>query len=106
MVIFESFWATQEALWLSQETEAVFRANWPGESGSRCGPPAIRWRSLSGRGRRGEAVELTLVTAKPTGVADVVIWVEVLDNNDFEARAVDDYCLVLDSARKLDPAGW
>jgi hypothetical protein len=26
VVIFESFWATQEALWLSREAEAVFRA--------------------------------------------------------------------------------
>ena len=25
VVIFESFWATHEALWLSEETEAVFR---------------------------------------------------------------------------------
>ena len=34
-MIFESFWATHEALWLSEETEADSVANWPGGSSGR-----------------------------------------------------------------------
>ena len=35
VAIFESFWATHEALWLSEETEALFAANWAGGSTGR-----------------------------------------------------------------------
>jgi hypothetical protein len=31
VVIFESFWATHEALWLSAKTEGFSGPNWPGE---------------------------------------------------------------------------
>jgi hypothetical protein len=50
VVIFESFWATHEALWLSEETEAVFH----GELARRVERPVItRWPSSNGKGRRG-----------------------------------------------------
>jgi hypothetical protein len=158
VVIFESFWATPEALWLCQETEAVFR----GELARRVEQP-VRTKDYEvavfeqERPPR-EAVQLTRMTVKPAGVADVVEvygdtavpWLadtpgfretllfadpadgqlisqtawrdpaaraagpsiaemirgEVLDEDDCEIRAVEDYRLVFDSARKPGPAGW
>ena len=158
IVIFESFWATPEALWLCQETEEVFR----GELARRVEQPvrakdyevAVFERERPPR----EAVQLTRMTVKPAGVADVVEvygdtavpWLadtpgfretllfadpadgqlisqtawrdpaagaagpsiaemirgEVLDEDDCEIHAVEDYRLVFDSARKPGPAEW
>jgi hypothetical protein len=157
-VIFESFWATLEALWRCQETEEVFR----GELARRVEQP-VRAKDyevavFEREGPPREAVQLTRMTVKPAGVADVVEvygdtavpWLadtpgfretllfadpadgqlisqtawrdpaaraagpsiaemirgEVLDEDDCEIRAVEDYRLVFDSARKPGPAGW
>ena len=157
VLIFESFWATHEALWLSEETEAVFR----GELARRVARPVraedYQVAVFEREGPPGEAVRLTRIQVKPTGVADVVhvygdtavpwlagtpgfretllfadpaagqlisqtVWRdpaaravgpsvaemirgEVLDG-DCEIRAVEDYRLVFDSARKPGPAWW
>ena len=158
VVIFESFWATHEALWLSEETEAVFR----GELARRVGQPVkvedYQVTVFEREGPPGEAVRLTRMQAKPAGVADVVnvygdtavplladalgfretllfadpadgqlvsqtawrdqaaravgpsvaemIRGEILDDEDCEIRAVEDYRQVFDSARKPGPAWW
>ena len=72
VVIFESFWATQEALWLSKETEAVFR----GELARRAERPVkaedYQVAVFEREGPPGEAVRLTRMKVKPGGVADVV----------------------------------
>jgi hypothetical protein len=158
VLIFESFWATHEALWLSEETEAVFR----GELARRVGQPVraedYQVAVFEREGPPGEAVRLTRIEVKPTGVADVVevygdtavpslagapgfretllfanpadgqlisqtVWRdpaaravgpsvaemirgEVLDEEDYEIRAIEDYRLVFDSARKPGPAWW
>ena len=71
VVIFESFWATHEALWLSQETEAVFR----GELARRVERPVkaedYQVAVFEREGPPGEAVRLTRMEVKPAGVADV-----------------------------------
>ena len=158
VVVFESFWATQEALWLSRETEAAFR----GELARRVEQPlrAEDYQVAVFERERppGEAVQLTRMAVKPTGVADVVEvygdtavpWLadtpgfretllfadpadgklvsqtawrdpaaraagpsiaemtrgEVLDEDDCEIRAVEDYRLVFDSAWKPGPASY
>src|SRR5512142_3190320 len=72
VVIFESFWATHEALWLSEETEALFR----GELVRRVERPVraedYQVAVFEREGPPGEAVQLTRMEVKPTGVADVV----------------------------------
>jgi len=72
VVIFESFWATHEALWLSEETEAVFR----GELARRVERPLkaedYQVAVFEREGPPGEAVRLTRMEVKPAGVADVV----------------------------------
>jgi hypothetical protein len=72
VVIFETFWTTHEALSLSQETEAVFR----GELGRRVQHPVraekYQVAVFEREGPPGEAVQLTRMEVKPTGVADVV----------------------------------
>jgi hypothetical protein len=72
VVIFESFWATHEALWLSEETEAVFR----GELARRVERPAraedYQVAVFEREGAPGEAIRLTRMEVKPAGVADVV----------------------------------
>ena len=158
VMIFESFWATHEALWLSEETEAVFRD----ELARRVGRPVraedYQVAVFEREGPPGEAVRLTRIKVKPAGVADVVdvygdtavpwladtpgfcetllfadpadgqlvsqtVWRdpaaraagpsvgemirgEVLDDEDCEIRAVEDYRQVFDSARKPGPAWW
>ena len=71
VVIFESFWATHEALWLSEETEAVFR----GELARRVERPVkaedYQVTVFEREGPPGEAVRLTRIQVKPAGVADV-----------------------------------
>ncbi len=73
IVIFESFWATPEALWLCQETEEVVR----GELARRVEQP-VRAKDyevvvFEREGPPGEAVRLTRIQVKPrAGVADVV----------------------------------
>ncbi len=71
VVLFESFWATREALLLSRETEAVFR----GELARRAGQP-VRAEDhevavFERVGPPGEAVQLTRMEVKPAGVLDV-----------------------------------
>ena len=158
VLIFESFWATHEALWLSEETEAVFR----GELARRVKRPVraeeYQVAVFEQEGPPGEAIQLTRMEVKPAGVADVVEvygdtavpWLadtpgfgetllfvdpadgqlisqtawrdpaaravglriaelirgEVLDEEDCEIRAVENYRLVFDSARKPGPAWW
>ena len=72
VVIFESFWATHEALWLSEETEAVFR----GELARRVERPVkaedYQVAVFEREGPPGEAVRLTRMEVKPAGVADVI----------------------------------
>ena len=72
VVIFESFWATHEALWLSEETEAVFR----GELARRVERPVkaedYQVTFFEREGPPGEAVRLTRMDVKPAGVADVI----------------------------------
>ena len=65
VVIFESFWATHEAFWLSEETEAVFR----GELARRVERPVraedYQVAVFEREGPPGEAVRLTRVEVKP-----------------------------------------
>ena len=65
VVIFESFWATHEALWLSEETESVFR----GELARRVERPVkaedYRVAVFEREGPPGEAVRLTRMEVKP-----------------------------------------
>jgi hypothetical protein len=72
VVIFESFWATHEALWLSEKTEAVFR----GELARRVRRPVkaedYQVAVFEREGPPGEAVRLMRMQVKPAGVADVV----------------------------------
>jgi hypothetical protein len=72
VVIFESFWATHEALWLSEETEAVFRA----ELARRVKRPVKAEDNqvtvFERDGPPGKAVRLTRIQVKPAGAADVV----------------------------------
>src|ERR1700757_4237555 len=72
VVIFESFWATPEALWLSEETEAVFR----GELARRVGQPVkaedYQVTVFEREGPPGKAVRLTRMQVEPAGVADMV----------------------------------
>ena len=154
VAIFESFWATHEALWLSEEAEALFR----GELARRVNRPVtaedyqVAVFEREAPLRSGEAVRLTRLQVKPPGVADVAevfgdtavprlaevpgfcatllfaapasgqlisqtVWrdpsaraaspgvaemirAEVLDDEDCEIRAVEDYRLVFSSARK------
>ena len=73
-MIFESFWATHEALWLSEETEqlAVFR----GELARRVERPVkaedYQVAVFEREGPPGKAVRATRMQVKPPGVADVV----------------------------------
>ena len=158
VVIFESFWTTYEALRLSHVTEAGFRD----ELARRVGQP-VRAEDFQvavfERVRPpAEAVQLTRMEVKPTGVADVVevygdtviprlagtpgfreallfadpaegqlisqtAWLdtaaraadpsvaemirgEVLDEENWEIRAEEDYRLVFDSAWKPGQTGW
>jgi len=160
VAIFESFWATHEALWLSEETEALFR----GELARRVNRPVtaedyqVAVFEREAPLRSGEAVRLTRAEVKPSAVADVVdvygdtavprladtpgfcgallfadptggqllsqtVWrdpharaaspsvaemirTEVLDEDDCQIRAVENYRLVFNSARKPGPAWW
>src|ERR1700722_47473 len=72
VVIFESFWATHEALWLSEETEAVFR----GELARRVGQPVkaedYQVTVFEREGRPGGAGRRSRIEVKPAGVAEVV----------------------------------
>ena len=64
VVIFESFWATHEALWLSEETEAVFR----GELARRVERPVkaedYQVAVFEREGPPGKAVRLTRMEVK------------------------------------------
>jgi hypothetical protein len=156
VVISESFWATHEALWLSQETDAELR----GELARRVQRPVTaedyQVAIFEREARPGQAVRLTRVEVKPAGVPDVVhvygdtavpwladtlgfcetllfadpeggqlisqtgwrdpaaraaspsvaemIRSDVLTDDDCQIRAVDDYRLVFESARKPGPA--
>jgi hypothetical protein len=155
VVISEWFWATHEALWLSQETDAELR----GELARRVQRPVTaedyQVAVFEREARPGQAVRLTRVEVKPAGVPDVVHvygdtavpWLAdtpgfcetllfadpgggqlisqtgwrdpaaraaspsvaemirsgVLTDDDCQIRAVEDYRLVFDSARKPDP---
>jgi hypothetical protein len=72
VVISESFWATHEALWLSQETDAELR----GELARRVQRPVTaedyQVAVFEREARPGQAVRLTRVEVKPAGVPDVV----------------------------------
>jgi hypothetical protein len=72
VLIFESFWATKEALLLSEETEAAFR----GELARRVKRPVraedYQVAVFEQEGPPGEANQLTRMKVKPTGVADVI----------------------------------
>ena len=72
VVISESFWATHEALWLSQETDAELR----GELGRRVQRPVTaedyQVAVFEREARPGQAVRLTRVEVKPAEVPDVV----------------------------------
>ena len=152
--IVESFWATQEALWLSAETDDLLRA----ELARRVGRPVTAEEfevpvfERKAPPGSGEAVRLTRAEVKPRGVPDVIdvygdtavpqladtpgfraallfaapdtgrltsqtVWRqpaartagpsvasvlqrEVLPEEDFEIRGVEDYSLVFSSARK------
>jgi hypothetical protein len=156
VVISESFWATHEALWLSQETDAELR----GELGRRVQWPVTaedyQVAVFEREAPPGQAVRLTRVEVKPAGVPDVVhvygdtavpwlagtpgfcetllfadprggqlisqtgwrdpaaraastsvaemIRSDVLTDDNCQIRAVEDYRLVFDSARKPGPA--
>ena len=158
VVIFESFWTTHEALWLSEETESVFR----GELARWVERPVkaedYQVAVFEREGPPGEAVRLTRIEVKPAGAADVVdvygdtavpwlaetpgfreallfadpadgqlisqtgwrdpaaraaspsvaemIRSEVLADHDCQIRAVENYRLILGSARKPGPAEW
>src|ERR1700756_4192087 len=66
-VIFESFWATHEALWVSQETEAIFR----GDRARRVERPVkaedYQVAVFEREGPPGMAVRLTRIEVKPAG---------------------------------------
>jgi hypothetical protein len=74
VAIVESFWATHEAFWLSEETDDLVR----GELARRVGRPVtaedfqVPVFEREAPLRRGEAVRLTWVEVKPTGVPDVI----------------------------------
>ncbi|MFY9932794.1 MAG: hypothetical protein WAK82_32805 [Streptosporangiaceae bacterium] len=72
VAVFESFWATQEALWLSRDTEAVFQA----ELARRVKRPVpaedYQVAAFEREGPPGEAIRLTRMQVKPAGVPDVV----------------------------------
>jgi hypothetical protein len=72
VVIFESFWATQEALWLSKETEAVFRGELVRRVERSVKAEDYQVAVFEREGPPGEAVRLTRMKVKPGGVADVV----------------------------------
>ena len=71
-VIFESFWATHEALLLSEKTEAVFRA----ELARRVKRPVkaddFQLAAFEREGRPGQAIRLMRIQVKPAGLADMV----------------------------------
>lgn len=154
VAILESFWATHDAFWLSAETDALVRrelarrAKRPVTAEDYEVPVFEREAPL----RRGEAVRLTRVEVKPSGVPDVIevygdtavprladtpgfcgallfaaptsghlisqtVWrdpaaraaspsvskmirSEVLAEEGCEIRAVEDYSLIFNSARK------
>jgi hypothetical protein len=158
IVIFESFWATHEALWRSEATESVFRA----ELARRVKRPVkaedYQVAVFEREGRPGEAIRLMRIQVKPAGLADVVdvygdtavpwladtlgfretllladpaggqlisqtgwrdpaaraaspnvaemIRSEALADDDAQIRAIKDYRLVFESARKPGPAWW
>ncbi|MGH3299952.1 MAG: hypothetical protein ACRDP7_50020 [Trebonia sp.] len=74
VAIAESFWATHDAFWLSAETDAMVRD----ELGRRVGRPVtaedfqVPVFEREAPLRSGEAVRLTWVEVKPTGVPDVI----------------------------------
>jgi heme-degrading monooxygenase HmoA len=74
VAIVESFWATHEAFWLSEETDDLVR----GELARRVGRPVtaedfqVPVFEREAPLRSGEAVRLTRVEVKPSGVPDVI----------------------------------
>src|SRR6202012_2594926 len=72
VVIFESFWTTQEALLLSQQTEAIFRSELGGRGEQPVRAEKYQVAVFEREGPPGEAVQLIRMEVKPAGVADVV----------------------------------
>jgi heme-degrading monooxygenase HmoA len=74
VAIVESFWATHDAFWVSEETDALVR----GELGRRVGRPVtaedfqVPVFEREAPLRSGQAVRLTRVEVKPPGVPDVI----------------------------------
>ena len=72
VVIFESFWATHEALWLSNETEAVFRTGLARRVKQPVKAEDYQVAVFEREGPPGKAVRLMRMQVKSAGVADVV----------------------------------
>jgi hypothetical protein len=72
VVIFESFWATHEALWLSNETEAVFRTGLARRVKRPVKAEDYQVAVFEREGPPGKAVRLMRMQVKSAGVADVV----------------------------------
>jgi hypothetical protein len=72
VVIFESFWATHEALWLSNETEAVFRTGLARRVKRPVKAEDYQVAVFEREGPPGKAVRLMRMQVRPAEVADVV----------------------------------
>jgi hypothetical protein len=72
VLIFESFWATHEALWLSNETEAAFRTGLARQIKRPVKAEDYEVAVFEREGPPGKAVRLMRMQVKPAGVADVV----------------------------------